>query len=107
MTRPLDIESLRSAARDGDAKAAYRLGVLLAVGEGCEPDTAAAIEWLERSLKGGCPSAGRVLGVMIENGHGVPKNKAAADRWFWSAEALASRLRSRASEKGWFLHVNM
>jgi TPR repeat protein len=58
----------RSAAKQGDAEAMFKLGLGLLQKNGSEHDTAEGKKWLEKSAELGFPSAITVLGMYSLNG---------------------------------------
>jgi len=57
----------RRAAEAGHAEAQFNLASMFLHGEGCEPDVAAAREWLTRSLAGGYVYAAELLAILDES----------------------------------------
>lgn len=72
----------------GDAKAAYRLGLMVRNGEGMPADPARAAALLTEAARGGVPAAMFVLANMLAAGEGGPRDETAARRWLETAAAL-------------------
>lgn len=85
---PQALAGFTSAARGGDAHAAYWAGLMARNGKGTAPDSAAAIAWLERAAHGGVPEAMFVLANMLIEGEGGPADAAAGRAWLERAAAL-------------------
>lgn len=80
-------------AEGGDAKAAYRLGLMArngngTAGEATTADPARAVALLTEAAEGGVPAAMFVLANMLAAGEGGPRDEAAARRWLETAAAL-------------------
>ncbi len=75
------------AARAGDPKAMFNLGLYLANGEGVARDDRAAVEWFRRAADGGVKDAQFNLAVMNQNGRGAAPSSAEAYKWFLIAAA--------------------
>ncbi len=82
-----DLAALERAASAGDARAAFRLGLALATGDGCPADPAAAARWCEQAARAGLPEAQFNLGLLLAAGRGVAADPDAAARW-WRLAAL-------------------
>ncbi|MEW6371614.1 MAG: hypothetical protein AB1584_11815 [Pseudomonadota bacterium] len=85
--------ALQARAEAGDAKAAYRLGLMArngkaTAGEGMPADPARARALLTQAAEGGVPAAMFVLANMLAAGEGGPRDEAAARRWLETAAAL-------------------
>ena len=78
----LDIEEIRQAAEQGEAKAQYNLGVMYAKGEGVPEDDREAVKWFRLAAEQGDAMAQHNLGVMYDKGEGVPKDDREAVRWY-------------------------
>jgi TPR repeat protein len=85
---PRALAELTSAARDGDAAAAYWAGLMVRNGKGTAPDSAAAIGWLDQAARGGVPEAMFVLANMRIAGEGGAAVAAAGRHWLERAGAL-------------------
>ncbi|MBV9955834.1 MAG: SEL1-like repeat protein [Pseudolabrys sp.] len=66
--------SLRQAANDGDAGAAYEIAVRFAEGRGVPANSEEAVRWFERAANAGVAPAQFRLGSLYEKGHGVKKD---------------------------------
>lgn len=80
--------ALQARAEAGDARAAYRLGLMARNGEGMAADPARAVTLLTAAAEGGVPAAMFVLANMLAAGEGAPRDEAAARRWLEMAAAL-------------------
>ncbi|WP_338761404.1 sel1 repeat family protein [Massilia sp. METH4] len=85
---PQALADFTTAARNGDAAAAYWAGVMVRNGKGAAPDSAAAIGWLEQAARGGVPEAMFVLANMRLAGEGGDADPAAARAWLEHAAGL-------------------
>ena len=72
----------RPLAADGDARAAYVLGLAYYRGRGVPQDHNEAVTWLRRAAEHGDAAAQDQLGVMFSEGKGVPQDYAEAAKWF-------------------------
>jgi TPR repeat protein len=79
------VRAVTEAARGGDAKAQYDLGVLFARGEDVPRDDKGAVEWFERAALRGYAPAQYNLGVAYEQGRGIDRNPPLAFFWYQSA----------------------
>jgi uncharacterized protein len=70
----------RRAAEAGHAEAQFNLASMFLHGEGCEPDVAAAREWLMRSLAGGYAYAAKLLAILDESPDDRPWPRPQAER---------------------------
>ena len=77
------------AARAGDARAQYIVGMMYLFGDGTRQDLAAAVRWLESSAASGMPQAMVALAQLHDVGQGVAQDADAA-----------TRLRQRAARAG-------
>ncbi len=77
------------AARAGDARAQYIVGMMYLFGDGTRQDIAAAVRWLEPSAARGMPQAMVALAQLHDVGQGVALNP-----------DQANRLRQRAAQAG-------
>jgi TPR repeat protein len=68
------------AAHQGDAEAAFQLGIL-AHERGTAADTAAAARWYGAAAQHGHAGAALRLALMLKNGDGIRQDKAAAAHW--------------------------
>ena len=69
-----DIEEIRQAAEQGEAKAQYNLGVMYAEGEGVPEDDRKAVKWYRKAAEQGNAPAQYNLGVKYAKGEGVPED---------------------------------
>ena len=83
---------LRLAAQ-GDAQAAYRLGLLSDIGQGTAENPAEAYRWYRRAAEGGNAAAQFNVAVMEDNGRGTAHDVADAQIWYARS---AARGNSRA-----------
>ena len=78
-------DAFRKAAEQGDAEAAYQLGVMCHNGEGAEKDDAQAVEWHQKAAEQGHAKAQNALGRMYDKGWGVSRNYSEAFHWYRKA----------------------
>jgi TIR domain/Sel1 repeat len=78
---------LERAAEQGDAQAAYNLGLLYAHGEGVARDETKAISLITTAAKNNFPIAKYRLGTIYEQGIVLPKDPDQAQQWYASAAA--------------------
>ena len=76
-----DLDTVRQAADQGDAKAQYNLGVMYTNGRRVLKDAAEAVKWYRQAADQGLASAQFSLGVMYSNGRGVLKDSVLAHMW--------------------------
>jgi TPR repeat protein len=69
-------------AEQGDAEAAYQIGILYYRGEGVLQDDAEAAKWFEKAAEAGDPDAQYNLGLMYANARGVAQDFVRAHVWF-------------------------
>ncbi len=77
----------RPRAEQGDARAAFGIGLLYDLGEGVEQDAAAALNWYRRAAEAGYVPAEFNVAVMFDSGTGTARNPTEAA--FWYARAAA------------------
>ena len=77
----------RPRAEQGDARAAFGLGLLYDVGEGVGQDAAAAYSWYRRAAEAGYVLAEFNLAVMYDSGTGAARNTTEAALWYARAAA--------------------
>jgi hypothetical protein len=77
----------RPRAEQGDARAAFGLGLLYDLGEGVGQDAAAAYGWYRRAAEAGYVLAEFNLGVMCDSGTGTERNATEAALWYARAAA--------------------
>lgn len=82
--------AVRRAARDGNAEAQFRLGVMFGNGDGVALDYTQACEWLERAAAQGHVNALITLGWIYANGTGVDADEARARAYYLRAAELGS-----------------
>ena len=80
-----DIEQIRKAAEQGDAKAQTNLGVMYAEGKGIPKDAQKAMKWFRKAAEQGLALAQYNLGVTYAFGKGVPKDAQKAVKWYRKA----------------------
>ena len=73
---------LMRLAKQGDAEAQKKLGVMYDLGEGVPDDDKAAVKWYTLAAEQGSAKAQRKLGVMYDHGEGVPEDDKAAVKWY-------------------------
>jgi localization factor PodJL len=78
---------LRSAATDGDAAAAYEVGVRFAEGRGVPANPVEAAQWFERAAAKGLAPAQFRYASLLEKGLGVKKDLNKARRLYLAAAA--------------------
>lgn len=72
-------------ADEGNARAEYRLGTMLAMGLGVTRNYGRAANWLNKAAVQGNPRAENDLAVLYELGWGVPSDPKKASQWFRKA----------------------
>ena len=77
-----DLDTLRQAAEQGDARAQFNLGFMYHEGKGVPQDAAEAVRWYRLAAEQGDAAAQFSLGLRYADGEGVPKDDAEAVRWF-------------------------
>jgi hypothetical protein len=77
----------RPRAEQGDARAAFGLGLLYDLGEGVGQDAAAAYGWYHRAAEAGHVLAEFNLAVMCDSGTGTVRNATEAALWYARAAA--------------------
>jgi len=77
----------RPRAEQGDARAAFGLGLLYDLGEGVAQDAAAAYRWYRRAAEAGYVLAEFNLAVMCDSGTGTARNTTDAALWYARAAA--------------------
>jgi hypothetical protein len=77
----------RPRAQQGDARAAFGLGLLYDLGEGVGQDAAAAYSWYRRAAEAGHVLAEFNLAVMSDSGTGTARNSTEAALWYARAAA--------------------
>lgn len=93
----------RPLAEDGDARAAYHVGMVLEAGEGMPADPAEAARYYVLAARAGHAEAGNALAVLLIEGRGLPKDPAEAWAWFAIAaergSGFAAANRDRLDER--------
>jgi hypothetical protein len=84
-TNELTLETARSLAEKGDAKAQFFMGKLYAKGDGVPKDFGKAVEYYRRSAVQGYARAQNNLGAFYARGWGVTQDFAEALKWFRKA----------------------
>ena len=74
-------------SRQGNAAAAFGLGLLYDLGNGIEADPATAFVWYKAAAEAGLPAAQFNVGAMYDAGRGVPRSTANAALWYAKAAA--------------------
>jgi Sel1 repeat len=77
----------RPRAEQGDARAAFGLGLLYDLGEGVGQDAAAAYSWYRRAAEAGYVLAEFNVAVMFDSGTGTTRNPTEAALWYARAAA--------------------
>jgi hypothetical protein len=77
----------RPRAEQGDARAAFGLGLLYDLGEGVGQDAAAAYGWYRRAAEAGYVLAEFNIAVMCDSGTGTARNPSEAALWYARAAA--------------------
>jgi len=85
---PRAFELFSSAAKKGDALAAYYLGMMYRNGMGVARDLKAAAHWLQFSANRQTPAAMYALARLYLSGEGVKRDELAARRWIEKAADL-------------------
>ncbi|MDX1432110.1 MAG: SPOR domain-containing protein [Gammaproteobacteria bacterium] len=80
-----DVVSLLARAEQGDARAAFLLGMRYALGRDTERDDVQALRWLEIAAEEGLAEAQYNLGVIHAGGRGVTPDVKLAARWYAAA----------------------
>ena len=75
-------ESLRQAALDGDARAAFMIATRFAEGKSVPQDYAAAARWYQLAAEKGLAPAQYRMGALFERGTGLKLDLAAARQWY-------------------------
>ncbi len=75
----------RKDAKQGDAKAQYKLGSMYTRGFGVPKNDSQAVAWYLKAAEQGHAGAQLSLGLMYYEGKGVPKNENQAMKWYLKA----------------------
>ena len=73
------------AAREGNAQAQYRMGMMYRFGWGVDKDFRVAREWFEQSAGQGHAEAQSELGKIFKDGRGTDRDPVRAAHWFEKA----------------------
>ncbi|MEQ9638636.1 MAG: tetratricopeptide repeat protein [Alphaproteobacteria bacterium] len=76
---------LQVAASEGDAEAAYQVGLIYDAGRGVPADPAQALKWFTQAAEAGHAEAARVVGIYYEEGKGVAQDHTQSARWYGRA----------------------
>jgi hypothetical protein len=71
----------------GNAEAAYGIGMLYDLGNGTREDPSAAFSWYKVAAEAGMPAAEFNVGAMLDAGRGVAQDYASAANWYARAAA--------------------
>jgi TPR repeat protein len=93
------VKWFRKAAKQGDSRAQFSLGLRCANGEGVPQDYLEAVKWYRRAAEQGDSSAQNNLGLMYANGKGVHKDYVLAHMWYNLAASLADPTETEIMEK--------
>lgn len=74
--------ALVAAAKAGEPKAHFEIGLRLLEGRGGEPKPAEALAWFAQAAKRGFAPAQYSLGTLFEKGNGVARDTGAARDWY-------------------------
>ena len=80
-----ELETIKKAAEQGNAKAQNNLGLMYAQGAGVPEDDAEAVRWYQWAAEQGNAEAQYNLGLMYKLGIGVPEDVTKAVRWYQMA----------------------
>ena len=76
-----EIDTIRLAAEQGDAKAQSQLGLMYDQGLGVSQDYAEAAQWFRLAAEQGDAGAQGQLGAMYATGKGVSRDEVQAHMW--------------------------
>lgn len=79
---PARLQTIRTEAENGDAKAQNKLGVYYKLGLSTEPSDIDAVKWFRKAAEQGDGEAQFNLGEMYETGRGVQKDSREALSWY-------------------------
>jgi hypothetical protein len=91
---PVALADFRLAAKQGDAKAEFGLGLMYYNGEGVPQDSVKAARWYRLAARQGYAEAEFYLGLLYVRGEGVPYNNVMAVKWY----TLAARQGDTAAQ---------
>ncbi len=89
--KPNMLQSLTTAAEQGNVNAKAELGKLFLEGKEVTQDLTRAIHLFSQAIKQKHPSAMFYLGICYEEGKGVPKDSKIAREWYTKAAKLGSK----------------
>jgi TPR repeat protein len=81
------IDALTKAAKSGNAKAQFDLGMRYESGQGVKPDEEKSLEWLNKAANQGSLEAQLHLGSLYSKGEKLVKDEQKASSWFEKAAA--------------------
>lgn len=81
------LAGFRQLAEQGEPRAQFSLGLLLATGRGVAQDDAQAVSWYRRAAERGHAGAQNNLGVMLASGKGTAKDAEEAVQWYRKSAA--------------------
>ena len=79
------LQWFRKAADQAEPAGMCRLGMMIAAGQGIEPDPAAGWKWISKAAQTGHPFALNEAGICLQQGRGVEKDPTAAIGYFHAA----------------------
>lgn len=83
-----NVDVIKQAAEQGDAKAQAKLAALYLLGrDGVEKDEQQAAEWMEKAANQGLVDAQVVMGALYDKGMGVVGDRDKATQWYEKAAA--------------------
>ena len=80
-----DLDEVRKAAQEGNARAQNSLGVLYVKGDGVEQNAKEAVRWFRRAAKQGHVGSQYNLGLLYFAGKNSDRAKQEAAKWFQKA----------------------
>lgn len=89
------LQHFRAASEQGNARAAYNLGIFYMNGQGVAADKTQAFVWFRKAAEAGDAMAQFNMGVAAETGDGMPVDRKAAQSWYERA-ARAGDVRAAA-----------
>ena len=89
--KPQAAKLFRRAARDGDLRGRYSLGLMLLQGDGIPRDDEEGAEWIRKAAKRGLVPAQSLLGTLHVSGQGVERDLGEAVRWYRLAAEAGDR----------------
>ena len=85
------LHSWSAAAGDGNAEAAFDLGLLYDLGNGVPASAETAFQWYRLAAEGGMGAAAFDVGVMYDSGRGAPLDRSKAAIWYARAAVLGEK----------------